>query len=853
MNSGVRSTIIFFIYWIFLSLYVMAQTSSQQINLSYQNTSLSEIIAEMEDRYGLRFSYMKSIIEGIEVSVDINNKPLKSALKALLSETDISFEIVDEHNIILFKIERKKKKPDDGGSFTLQGRVITSNPGEPIELASVALINLNQGTLTDSQGHFELTRLAKGKYILSISFVGYQPFEQIIDINDNIDVGAIKLSESIFRLKPVEITPGVYEISTIEPTPLGLSRQEILHSPNFAKDVYRAIQVVPGVVGTQYSAKPRIRGGHPDETAVFLDNFEIYEPFHIEELDGPFSIFNTDYLQEVKIVTGGYSARYTDKMSGIINLTTPGYVTKTNTKLSIDALSAALYSTIKLKEETSLLVSARRGYIDQILDPELGLDPIYYDIWGKLNHRINKRHHVSANFLFSKDNFEFFNDFALARPESFDSKRKNYYLWSNWKWVSNPKFHSTTTLGYQNLSKEADFVFESSISNNNTDNRNTKILILNQNNSWELSDKHQLEFGLELKAFSSKNRFEELRVHQGISTPDSLVLELIDVNAKTNGHTVSTYLQDIWNISSKLRFQTGVRISNQSFADKITTAPRLALEYKFSDSFSSKLAYGIYYQPDNFQRLRAFQGQTDLLNSHNRSSHYIASFERRNQKSTVQVNLFFKDYDLSIDDFRLDFFNRLDSFRFLDRPFNLESATSKGFDISMRQQYGTRNLLTIAYTYANNKIQNSEGISVPRDFNRKHTITINNIIALQKNYTISALWSFHSGEPYTPTTVNFVGENFIGSGAIIYFTNGAKNSRQLPDYHTLDVRFEKKWFFKGNDQLTIYLNLVNIYNRKNTRNFYWGTTDNSIGERTIFQDKVDYFGIIASPGISFTF
>ena len=133
-----------------------------------------------------------------------------------------------------------------------------------------------------------------------------------------------------------------------------LSSKEILLSPNFAKDISRTLKVIPGFANNDISAKPRIRGGDWDETATYIDNFEIYEPYHFEETDGLAGIFNTENAKEIKISTGGFPAKYTDKMSGIIEVKTPDYVTKNQINTSIDFLNAGVYGKLKINDKTSV-------------------------------------------------------------------------------------------------------------------------------------------------------------------------------------------------------------------------------------------------------------------------------------------------------------------------------------------------------------------------------------------------------------------------------------------------------------------------------------------------------------------
>jgi len=263
--------------------------------------------------------------------------------------------------------------------------------------------------------------------------IGYKTLSREILLNNNFKV-IIELEIQAIPLAAIEITPGIIQISNKEAAANILTSREVLSSPNFIKDINRSIQVLPSVVSTDVRARPNIRGGNPDETAVFLDNMELLEPYHlIDSYDGPGGLVNTEIAKNIKLITGGFSAKYTDKMSGILEINTRDAESDYTIGASVDMIGAGLLLNKKINNKFSYLLSARRAYIDLISEDLDELkSPTIYDVWSKLNYQINPRHHLSFNFLFSSDKEGYEDPLALLRPEYFNSLRTNYYGWINW-------------------------------------------------------------------------------------------------------------------------------------------------------------------------------------------------------------------------------------------------------------------------------------------------------------------------------------------------------------------------------------------------------------------------------------
>ncbi|MGH7456598.1 MAG: TonB-dependent receptor plug domain-containing protein, partial [bacterium] len=354
------------------------------------------------------------------------------------------------------------------------------------------------------------------------------------------------------------------------------------------------------------------------------------------------------------------------------------------------------------------------------------------------------------------------------KPEYLESFRKNAYGWVNWNWLANQRFSSMNTLGFQRLSKSAEFLLDMNPFDEtrrlNHDDHHSDILTFRQQNLWRLSEAHLLEFGMEANRFHGKYfydeiRFDRLRIPQGGAIFDTLYL-----NTKISGHTLSGYLQDTWTISKRLDFLLGFRVSEQSFASMPQFAPRSALKISFSDHLNLKLAYGWYYQPDNFYKLKTYLGETKLASEPEKCIHYVGglSFAQENPTGvalTFDFDAYFKDYVRLNDDFQFDIHDRHGDAGVIDIPFNARRGVSKGADFFIRGEFANDNLLSLAYSFSQNRVTDHLGRIVPRNFDRTHSINVNSVFKLTRALTISALWRFHSGNPFTPATIQVFGDS----------------------------------------------------------------------------------------------
>jgi hypothetical protein len=479
------------------------------------------------------------------------------------------------------------------------------------------------------------------------------------------------------------------------------------------------------------------------------------------------------------------------------------------------------------------------------------LEPRFSDIWTKVIYKPDVKNSISFNFLLGRDKFlvrdkdDFFAQLDLLNT------RNNINGWVNWKWFPSRRFDAVTTIGYQRTGRDALFTFQEDITVNNVDKNSTGTWVLTNNSYYHLNEASSIEFGMELKYFNSDYRYWEERYAVYTSTSDNIITESLDIDNSFNGYTGALFGQYNLRLWDKLAIQPGMRLSTQSFSKRLKIAPRLAVSYDISPSLTTRWAYGIYYQPDAYYRLRSSQFQEKPYDYNSKAIHYTGSLTFSRKKIDVMLNAYHKQYDKLFDDYRYEFFNRVGGVSVLDIPFKTTSGYAQGAEVMIRYNYGKASLLSVSYAYAKSKIRNSAGEETFRDFDQPHTIIVNNIFRWPGHWNISLMWLYHSGYPYTETNVDFIQYQAEREGIVAFYETGFKNAERLPRYQSLDIRVEKTWFI-GKNQLTTYINFINVFNRENIKGYTWWPYELDNGSIVFDRDTQTNIPSFISPGISFT-
>ncbi|MEL6989386.1 MAG: TonB-dependent receptor plug domain-containing protein, partial [Bacteroidota bacterium] len=184
------------------------------------------------------------------------------------------------------------------------------------------------------------------------------------------------------------------EISKVTVTPKQIKS---LPSAGGAPDIAQYLTVLPGIVSTgDQGGQLYIRGGSPVQNKILLDGMTIYSPFHSL---GFFSVFETEIIQSVEVLSGGFNAEYGGRISAIVDLKTrAGNKKRFGGLLGINPFQANVIfegpiSKLKPgKGSTSFILTGKQSFIDQTAEQlysnipdSTGLPFEFQDFYGKIS------------------------------------------------------------------------------------------------------------------------------------------------------------------------------------------------------------------------------------------------------------------------------------------------------------------------------------------------------------------------------------------------------------------------------------------------------------------------------------
>ncbi|MDA0334949.1 MAG: carboxypeptidase regulatory-like domain-containing protein [bacterium] len=208
---------------------------------------------------------------------------------------------------------------------SIHGSVRDASSGLPLPGAVIAIVDTTLGTVTDAEGHYTLA-MPPGHWVVEVSYMGYAPWATAAMMvpTDSARTVDVALHPRAIPLREMTITPGRFAImGDVSGARQTLSEAEIQSIPQFGEDIFRAVARLPGVVGSDFSARFTVRGGEQDEVLVRVDGVELFDPFHLKDIEGgALSIVDVALIEGVELLTGGYPAEYGDRLSGVFDVQT---------------------------------------------------------------------------------------------------------------------------------------------------------------------------------------------------------------------------------------------------------------------------------------------------------------------------------------------------------------------------------------------------------------------------------------------------------------------------------------------------------------------------------------------------
>ncbi|MDP1994266.1 MAG: TonB-dependent receptor plug domain-containing protein, partial [Ignavibacteria bacterium] len=334
------------------------------------------------------------------------------------------------------------------------------------------LLNFPSGTISDNDGNYLIDGIPVGKQKLKFSTIGYDSRIMEVEIVSNKIVTLnITLEENPIEISEVKIigskarTHSDTRTSVIELDP---KSAKIL--PGAAEDVMRTLQSLPGVLApNDFSSQLIVRGSGPDQNLIIIDDIEIFNPYR---LYGAVSMFNPDAVSDVNLISGGFPAKYGDRLSAVLDVTN-----KEGSKTSYlsGSLNASIISANLILEgknpfdlNGSWTINSRRTYYDLIIEPfikKAGLVdenvslPNFYDVQSKFVFGPFQGNKFILNAIYSQDGVDVVSGIQRKTADSIsiNNLTKNNVLGFGWHYSAKRRFFNKLTISYYQNSGATNF------------------------------------------------------------------------------------------------------------------------------------------------------------------------------------------------------------------------------------------------------------------------------------------------------------------------------------------------------------------------------------------------------------
>ncbi len=706
-------------------------------------------------------------------------------------------------------------------SGVITGEVVEATTQVPIPGATVRVTGTNRGAAADLNGVFRIEGLAVGSYQLEISSIGFRStlVTDVVVTNARPATVRVELTEQQDTGSTIVIRPDYFRKSREVPTSTQtLSNEEIRRLPGGFEDVVRAVSTLPGVAQVSNGRNDLlVRGGAPSENLYLIDGIESPNINHFGTQGaggGPLSFVNLDFVRETTFSTGGFGAKYGDKVSSVLQLDLrKGREDRSGGKATISASQFGLNLEGPLTDRGSYIFSARRSYLDLIFRAAgFSFVPEYWDFFGKVDYRLTDRDQLSALAITAIDRVRFFNDdqddlFDNARI--LDNSQNQLIAGLTWKHLFENGYVSTT-LGRTLIDYEfgqSDTLGVPIFANSSTeDELNLRVDGVVQLGGETKTD---LSFGGNAKTI-------------GFSTDLTLTATEpnLDLDLEDRFQKAALYASLSREFFTRLRLTIGGRLDwFDAIEEPLYPAIRGAATLGLTDRLSLSLSGGRYHQSPSSIWL--------VANEENRKLKAIST-----DVGVVGIEqILADDFKVSAEGYVKQYSDYPAS---LSRPYLVLANTGAGFGGEEEgfASFGLEPLASLGTgqawgveLYAQKKLSESRWYGVAAlslnngvftaidDVERPSNFDQRVIFNLSGGWKISDLWEagikfrLATGRPYTP--VDSTGDPTFG-----YQRTDLYNSERLGLSHQLDIRVDRRWPLGGADLIT-YIDIQNVYNRQN--------------------------------------
>lgn len=656
------------------------------------------------------------------------------------------------------------------GQTQVAGRV-RDNRGRAVPGASIAIKDSYDGATSDSSGRFRFKTSEQGTHFITVSSIGYKPFEQSVQLAGTNLTLDIVLKEEPSELRAVTITAGSFSAGDSKRGAV-LSSLDIATTAGSNADITAALKTLPGTQQVGEQEGLFVRGGAGYETKQYIDGTLVNNPYYSSVPDiaqrGRFSPF---LFKGTVFSTGGYSAQYGQALSSVLLLESIDLPDSSEIDASISPLFIGIGTQQVAKNKKSSW-GINGGFTDISLYikavkqiPDYFKVPRFYS--GDANFRFKTKRGGMVKYYTTFGHSQL----GLRRADIDSAALKDAFALTNTNWYNNLSWREYLGHGWKmNLgsgySTNKDIISQQLQNSSNQPQQPGNAYYWLQQKNFSLDNRQDLSqvkavFEKRLGGISAIRFGGEYQYAYNNSGYNDTLRTLID-------HYSAGFVESDIYLTNALAAKIGLRAEQNSVISKSNIAPRISLAYKTGKDAQVSLAYGEFYQkPENIQLF-----YTRGL-GFTRATHYIVNYQKMTKDQVFRVEAYYKKYKDLVKTVPVNYY--------YSQYDNSGDGYAKGIELFWRDKKTIKEIdYWISYSYVDTKRNYlNYTTSLAPNFAATHTASL----VAKKFFTklkagINFTYSYATGRPY----YNFM----LNSGNKYYIADQGKTK----DYHSLNFSME---------------------------------------------------------------
>lgn len=752
-----------------------------------------------------------------------------------------------------------------GQTGTIVGQVRTTD-GVAVVAAEIMARQdeeIRARAVTDASGVFRLSRLAPGTYTLAVQALGYADTDrQVVVEAGQVTSVVLEVEAQAVVVEGIRVQARRQRARFEEEagaTVVELAATDIERLPGLAEaDVLRAVEVLPGVISTSdFSAAFNVRGGAADQNLILLDGIPLYNPFH---LGGVFSVFNADMVERAELLAGGFPARYGGRVSSVLDVQTDAGDGDLGAEVGVSLLATRAAVSGGLPRELTRglgvgpvngRLSFRRSYFDVLLSP-------FFDFPYHLMDAQGMAEIWTTNGVWTVTGYTGEDVLDLRGSEDFPLLLRldwgNDLLGVRWKGLLG---------GLSVDGRVSSSSFGTAIRFPDFEDTRIGSAISDRRAALDIGiplGPAELGLGGELVRLEYDNRFE---------TGGTVFQEGSD-----RGWLAASYAQLAWE-SAEWRFEAGSRLDvwdPESTEPSVKLAPRLAIKRFFGDDLALKVAAGRYTQAVHSLRDEEVPVGIDVWITAGSRAPVVVSdqaqigFEVLTNGWSGSIEAYYRNFDGVVA------INGADDPTDATDDLLVGTGESYGLDLLVRRDpdpdrlvdgWITVSLLRAERTFPDPLRVTPRPVTYPPIYDRRVDVDLVLRYPLPGGIDGGLRFNFGSGLPYTrpvaayplwsyrvpdgqlvPQDFGPGGDDDVPTAVVL----GDRNGERYPSYHRLDASF-RKTYRKSWGTITPFVDLLNLYNRKDNVLFYFFDYNAQPAERT----RISMLPVLPTLGVEVRF